>query len=69
MKNAETVIDALAELLKQKETENEILRWRIQDLEKSVKAAEEAAATAEAKNAGVLCKKQIEYRGADNENR
>lgn len=68
MKNAETVIDALAELLKQKETENEILRWKIQDLEKTVKAAEDAAAAA-AKNAGVLCKKQIEYRGADNEQR
>lgn len=69
MKNAETVIDALAELLKQKETENEILRWKIQDLEKTVKAAEDAAKEAAAKNAGVLCKKQIEYRGAENEKR
>lgn len=69
MKHAETVIDALAELLKQKEMENEILRWKVQDLEKAVKTAEEAAAKAEAKNTGVLCKKQIEYRGADNEKR
>lgn len=69
MKNAEIVIDALAEQLKQKEIENDILKWKVADLEKAVKAAEDAAKEAAAQNAGVLCKKQIEYRGADNEQR
>lgn len=69
MKHAETVIDALAELLKQKEMENEILKWKVQDLEKAVKAAEEAAKETAAQNTGVLCKKRIEYRGPENEQR
>ena len=69
MKNPEIVIDALAELLKQKEIENEVLRWKVKDLEKALTAAEDAAKEAAAQTAGVLCKKKIEYRGPENEQR
>lgn len=62
MKNAEIIFDTLAEAIRAKNDKITVCEWELETLRKKLDDAEKHIAELEAKNAGVLCNKNIEFR-------